>query len=160
MQINDKDAGAYLRVVSGGGARGVAAGTGDNTEVFGEIVDQNAEVNKGLRSGLIFVAGQVTLTATNVLDINDVKIEHSDASNMAGAVDLTAGKNAVTSHAAVALGGGGGTTEVFGIKQRIDLWGVKRYWRVSIIPDCDAGSADVFELGFGVVAIGESAPLS
>jgi hypothetical protein len=158
MQINDKDAGAYLKVVSGGGARGVAAGTGDNTEVFGAIVDQ--EAHEGLRSGLIFVAGQVTLTATNVLDINDVKIEHSDASNMAGAVDLTAGKNAVTSHAAVALGGGGGTTEVFGIKQRIDLWGVKRYWRVSIKPDCDAGSADVFELGFGVVAIGESAPLS
>lgn len=155
MQINDKDAGAYLKVVSGGGARGVAAGTGDNTEVFGAIVDQTAKANKGLRSGLIFVAGSATLTDTKSISIKSVKIEHGIVANLSDAVDFFTAVDfddvKVSS---------GGTTELFAIKLNVGLWGIKRYWRVSIIPDLDAGSADVFELGFGVAAIGESAPLT
>ena len=52
MQINDKDAGAYLKTVSGGGARGLAGGTGDNTEVVGEIVDQAEQPLSGARRRL------------------------------------------------------------------------------------------------------------
>lgn len=155
MQINDKDAGAYLKVVGGGGARGVAAGTGDATEVVGAIVDQTLAANKSLRSGIIFVAGSATLTDTKLLDIGAVKIEHgldsglSDKADFFTAVDF--GSVAVSV---------GGTTEFFAIKLKVDLWGVKRYWRVSLVPDLDAGATDVFELGFGVAAIGESAPLT
>jgi hypothetical protein len=155
MQINDKDAGAYLKVVSGGGARGVAAGTGDNTEVFGDIVDQTLAANKGLRSGIIFVAGSATLTTAKSISILAVKIEHgldsglSDAADFFTAVDFDDVKVS-----------GAGSTELFAIKLNVDLWGVKRYWRVSITPDLDHTSTDVFELGFGVAAIGESAPLS
>lgn len=153
MQINDKDAGAYLKVVSGGGARGLAGGAGDNTENVGDIVDQLA--HEGLRSGLIFVAGSATLTDAEGISINSVKIEHGDESNLSDkadfftAVDFTDVK--VSS---------GGTTELFAIKLNVDLWGVKRYWRVSITPDLSASGTDVFELGFGVAAIGESAPLT
>ena len=158
MHIMDKNAGFHMKAVGGGGTRGVAAGTGDNTEDVGAIVDMQAQ--EGLMSGAIVVAGSTTLTATNVLDINDVKIEHGDAANLSDKADFIAGLNAKTSYAAVALGGGGGTTEVFVIKQNIDLTGVKRYWRVSIKPDLDAGATDVFEIGYCVVAVGKTAPLT
>ena len=155
MQINDKDAGAYLKVLSGGGARGVAAGTGDNTEVFGDIVDQNLAANKGPRSGIIFVAGSATLTDAKSISILSVKIEHGIVANLSDAVDFFTAVDfddvKVSS---------GGSTEIFAIKLNIDLWGVKRYWRVSIIPDLDHTDTDVFELGFGVAVIGESAPLT
>ena len=155
MQINDKDAGAYLKVVSGGGARGVAAGTGDNTEVFGDIVDQTLAANKGLRSGIIFVGGSATLTDTQSISILSVKIEHGIESDLSDAVDFFT----AVDFADVKVSDGG-TTELFAIKLNVDLWGVKKYWRVSIIPDLDAANTDVFELGFGVAAIGESAPLT
>ena len=155
MQINDKDAGAYLKVVSGGGARGVAAGTGDNTEVFGDIVDQTLAANKGLRSGIIFVGGSATLTDTQSISILSVKIEHGIESDLSDAVDFFT----AVDFADVKVSDGG-TTELFAIKLNVDLWGVKKYWRVSIIPDLDHTSTDVFQLGFGVAAIGESAPLS
>jgi len=153
MQINDKDAGAYLKVVSGGGARGVAAGTGDNTEVFGAIVDQLA--HEGLRSGIIFVGGSAVLADTEQIDINSVKIEHGDESDLSDAADFFT----AVDFTAVAVSDGG-TTELFAIKLNVDLWGVKRYWRVSITPDLGATGTDTFQLGFGVAAIGESAPLT
>ena len=52
------------------------------------------------------------------------------------------------------------TDDFVAIKLNVDLWGVKRYWRVSLIPDLDATGTDTFQLGFGVAAIGESAPLT
>ena len=153
MQINDKDAGAYLKVVGGGGARGVAAGTGDATEAFGAIVDQLA--HEGLRSGIIFVAGSATLADTKLLDIGAVKIEHGDETDLSDAADFFTPFD----FDSVALSDGG-TTEFFAIKLNVDLWGVKRYWRVTLTPDLDATGTDTFELGFGVAAIGESAPLT
>ena len=155
MQINDKDAGAYLQVVSGGGARGLAGGTGDNTEVVGDIVDQLAAATVGLRSGIIFVAGSATLADTKSISIKSVKIEHDTESDLSTATDFF---TAVDFD--LVKTSSGGTTELFAIKLNVDLWGVKRYWRVSIIPDLDATGTDTFELGFGVAAIGESAPLT
>jgi hypothetical protein len=154
----DKNAGFHLKAVGGGGTRGVAAGTGDNTEDVGAIVDMQAQ--EGLLSGVIVVAGSATLQATETLDINDVKIEHGDDSGLSDKADYTAGLNVKASYAAVATGGGGGTTEVFAIKQNIDLTGIKRYWRVSIKPDASASGTDVFEIGYGVIAVGETAPLT
>ena len=155
MQINDKDAGAYMKMVSGGGARGVAGGTGDNTEVFGDIVDQTAAANKGLRSGAIFVGGSAIIADTKSISILSVKIEHGTESDLSDAVDFFTAVDFDDVKVS-----DGGTTELFAIKLNVDLWGVKRYWRVSIIPDLDAASVDTFQLGFGVAAIGESAPLS
>lgn len=153
MQINDKDAGAYLKVVSGGGARGVAAGTGDNTETVGDIVDQLAHEN--LRSGLIFVAGSAVLADTKSISIKSLKIEHGDAANLSDKADFFTAVDFDDVKVSA-----GGSTEIFAIKLNIDLWGVKRYWRVSCIPDLDATGTDMFEIGFGAAVIGESAPLT
>lgn len=153
MQINDKDFGAYPSVVSGGGARGVAAGTGDNTEVYGEIVDQLAQPN--LRSGCIVVAGSATLTDAKSISLVDVHVEHGDESNLSDKADF---------HTAAVFTdlktSSGGSTEVFMVKVPVDLWGVKRYWRVAVTPDLEHTDTDVFELGFGFVAIGDSFPIA
>jgi hypothetical protein len=154
MQINDKDAGAYMKVVSGGGARGVAAGTGDNTEAVGAIVDQLA--HEGLRSGALVIAGSAVLAEDKTIALNAVGIEHGDESDLSDKADF----NTEVDFAAVATGGTGGSTELFAQKLKLDLWGVKRYWRVKVTPDLDATGTDTFQLGFAFVAIGESAPLS
>jgi hypothetical protein len=153
MQINDKDFGAYPSVVSGGGARGVAAGTGDNTEAYGEIVDQLAQPN--LRSGLIVVAGSAILTDTKGISLVDVHVEHGDETDLSDKADFHTA--AVFTDLKVSTGG---TTEVFMIKVPVDLWGVKRYWRVAVTPDLDAANTDTFEIGFGFVAIGDTAPIA
>ena len=157
MHIMDKNAGFHMKAVGGGGTEGVAAGTGDNTEDVGAIVDMQAQ--EGLLSGVIVVAGSATLTEDKTLAVNDVKIEHGDESDLSDKADYVAGLNVKKSHAAVATGGTGGSTELFSIKQNIDLTGVKRYWRVSIKPDLSHTSTDVFEIGYGVVAVGKTAPL-
>jgi hypothetical protein len=153
MQINDKDAGAYLKVVSGGGARGVAAGTGDNTEVYGEVVDTLAQ--PGLISGAIIVAGQATLTDAKSISIKSVVIEHDDDVGMGTKADAFTPVDFD-----LVKTSSGGSTETFAIKLKVNLEGLKRYWRVAITPDLDAANTDEFELGFCVAAIGESAPLS
>jgi len=153
MQINDKDAGAYLSVVSGGGARGVAAGTGDNTEAVGDIVDQLAQPN--LRSGCIVVAGSATLADTKSISLVDVHVEHGDETDLSDKADFHTA--AVFTDLKVSSGG---TTELFMVKVPVDLWGIKRYWRVAVTPDLDATGTDTFELGFGFVAIGDTAPIA
>ena len=157
MHIMDKNAGFHLKAVGGGGTRGVAAGTGDNTEDVGAIVDMQAQ--EGLMSGVIVVAGSATLTDLKSIAINDVKIEHGDDSGLSDKADFIAGLNTKTSYAAVKTSAGG-TTELFVIKQNIDLTGVKRYWRVSIKPDLEHTDTDVFEIGYCVIAVGKTAPLT
>lgn len=155
MNINDKDAGFYMVPAGGGSASGVAAGTGDNTEALGAIVDQLA--HDGLRSGAIFVFGSAVLGEDETLALNDLKIEHGDESDLSDAADYEY-FSAPADNAAVATGGTGGTTEAVAFKQRVNLQGVKRYWRVSVTPDLSASGTDTFALGFGVVAIGQEAP--
>jgi hypothetical protein len=157
MQVNDKDAGFYMVPVGGGSASGVAAGTGDNTEAVGAIVDQLA--HDGLRSGAIVVFGSAVLAEDKTLALNDLKIEHGDESDLSDAVDYEY-FSAPADNAAVATGASGGSTEGIAFKQRVNLQGIKRYWRVSVTPDLDASGTDTFVLGFGVVAIGEQAPAS
>jgi hypothetical protein len=153
MQINDKDAGAYFNVVSGGGARGVAAGTGDNTEAVGEIVDQLAQ--PGLRSGAIIVSGSATLADAEGISLVDVHVEHGDETDLSDKADFHTA--AVFTDLKVSSGG---TTELFAVKVPVDLWGIKRYWRVAVTPDLSASGTDTFELGFCFVCIGESAPIA
>jgi hypothetical protein len=76
-----------------------------------------------------------------------VKIEHGDETDLSDKADFFT----AVDFADVKVSSGG-TTELFAIKLNVDLWGVKRYWRVSIIPDLDATGTDTFELGFGVAA--------
>jgi len=153
MIINDKDAGAPFKLLSGGGARGVAAGTGDNTEAVGAIVDMQAQ--PGPMSGFLFIAGSATLAAGKMISINDVGIEHGDAANLSDKADF----NTEVDYASVAASVSG-STETFAVKQSINLNGIKRYWRVKVTPDLDASGTDTFQLGFGFAAICDSSPVA
>lgn len=157
MHVNDKDAGFYMAPVSGGAASGLAGGTGDNTAAVGAIVDQQA--HDGLRSGAIVVFGSATLAAGETLALMDVKIEHGDMDNLSDAADYTY-FSTPEDFLEVVEGAVGGSTEAIALKKRINLQGVKRYWRVSVTPDLSASGTDTFALGFGVVAIGEGAPVA
>jgi hypothetical protein len=151
-----KDYGAQIKVLGGGGARGVAAGTGDNTKATGEIVDSLA-IDRQI-SGVIFVVGQATLADTESISINALYIEHGDLANLSDAAEYTFG-SADTDYADVVTSSGG-STETFAVKQNVDLTGLKRYWRVTCTPDLSASGTDTFELGFGCAAIGDTAPQS
>jgi hypothetical protein len=151
MDINDKDAGAYLKMVSGGGARGVAAGAGDNTEAVGDIVDSLAE--PGIKSGAIIVCGSATLADAEGISINSVKIEHGDAANLSDKADAFT----AVSFTDVKVSSGG-TTELFAIKLKFEGFPLKRYWRVACTPDLSASGTDTFELGFCAAVICEASP--
>jgi hypothetical protein len=151
-----KDFGAQLKVVSPGGARGVAAGTGDNTKANGAIVDQLA--HEDLISGCIVICGSATLQATETISVNEVFIEHGDLANLSDAAEYTFG-SADTDYADVATGDTGGSTETFEVKQDVDLTGIKRYWRVTCKPDCSASGTDTFQLGMAFVGVGRKSPL-
>jgi hypothetical protein len=153
-----KDFGAEIAVLGGGGARGVAAGTGDNTKANGEIVDNQARPGGRPISGVIFVVGSAVLADTKSISINDLYIEHGAVSNLSDAAEYTFG-SASTDYTNVKTSTGG-TTETFGIKQNVDLTGLKRYWRVTCKPDLDATGTDTFEIGFGCACISEYAPVA
>lgn len=152
MHVTDKNAGAHMAVLSGGGARGVAAGTGDNTEAVGDIVDSLA-ISKRY-SGAIVITGSAVLADTEGISLNNVCIEHGAVANLSDKADAFT----AVDFADVKVSDGG-TTELFGIKLNVDLTILKRYWRVTVTPDLSASGTDTFQLGFGVVAVGEEAPL-
>jgi hypothetical protein len=152
MDINNQDAGAPFALVGAGGARGVAAGTGDNTESLGAIVDM--QLQNGLMSGFAFCAGSATLADTKSISLVEFKLEHGDAANLSDAADLV-----VKAFTDIVVSDGG-TTEQFAVKFGVDLTGVKRYWRLTATPDLDAASTDTFELGFGFAAIGDESPVA
>ena len=148
-----KDFGAQLDLLSGTGARGLAGGTGDATEVLGAIVDTLAQ--PGIESGCIVVCGTATLADTKVLDLGDIKIEHGDETDLSDAADFSTPVDLTS----VAVGDTGGTTELFGIKINVpNMAGCKRYWRIAFTPDCDATGTDTFSLGAGFIGYGRDAP--
>jgi hypothetical protein len=153
MDINNFDAGAPFAILSPGGARGVAAGTGDNTEAVGAIVDMQAQ--KGPMSGFIFIAGSAVLADTKSISLLAVGLEHGDAANLSDKADY----NTEVAWTDLKVSSGG-TTELFGVKLSLDLTGIKRYWRVKVTPDLDAASVDTFQLGFGFAAITDESPVA
>jgi len=156
MDISNYDAGAPFKLLSGGGARGVAAGTGDNTEAVGDIVDMQAQ--PGPMSGFIFIAGSAILADTKSISLLDVGLEHGDDSGLSDKADYDPGNEITEVDFAAVKTSVGGTTELFAIKLKQNLTGIKRYWRVKCTPDLDAASVDTFELGFGFAAICDESP--
>jgi hypothetical protein len=152
MDINNQDAGAPFALMGAGGARGVAAGTGDNTEALGVIVDMTLQ--NGPMSGFMFCAGEALLADTKSISLVEFKLEHGDAANLSDAADLV-----VKAFTDIVVSDGG-TTEQFAVKVSVDLTGVKRYWRLTATPDLDAASVDTFHLGFGFAAIGDESPIA
>jgi hypothetical protein len=152
MDINDQNAGAPFALMGAGGARGVAAGTGDNTEALGAIVDMQAQ--DGPMSGFAFCAGQAILTDAKGISLVEFKLEHGEAANLSDAADVVV---KVFTDIVVSSGG---TTEQFVVKFAVNLNGIKRYWRLTATPDLDAANTDTFELGFGFAAITDSSPVA
>lgn len=132
----DKNIGAYLTAHPAGGGRGVAAGTGDNSEVDGPYVDR-----QGCNSATLVISGRAVLTEDKTLSIT-ANIQDSDDGDGAGDDFGPAFAKTV-----VATGGAGGSTEDFCVKLDFDLSAARRYVRAQVTPDADAGSADLFHWG-------------
>ena len=154
---NLKDIGAYLKVAGGGEFSSTAGGTGDGTAQTGAIVDQLAAK---LRSGLAVLFGEADLADTETLSAL-IKIEHGDETDLSDAADYDFGGDPGTL-GVIATGATAVAVADLELKAaiRIDLTGVKRYWRVSVTVTHSASGTDVSAGAYGVVAAGESSPLT
>ena len=125
--------GAFIKPVICGAARGVAAGTGDNTAVTGATIDR-----KNYGSCSLVIAARAVLADTKLLKIAAAYQESADGSNWDTAVALQASTTLLT-------GSTGGTTELGVAKFDVNLMGLKRYIRFNYTPDLDASGTDTFE---------------
>ena len=152
---NLKDMGAYLRAAGGGEFSATAGGTGDATEQVGVIVDQTV---LNLRSGLAVLFGEADLADGETLSML-IKIEHGNIANLSDKADYDFGGDP-GSLGVIATGATAVSVADIELAAaiRIDLTGVKRYWRVAVTPTHSAGSTDVSAGAYGVVAAGEFSP--
>jgi hypothetical protein len=113
-----------------------AGGTGDATEVVGQIIDRNTY---GYAQSIAILIGcKAVLAANKALNIA-WHLEHGDASNLSDAADyVNVGAAAVLSSVA-----GGTVRGVFG--NDVDLGGAKRYIRLKYTPDLTASGTDTAE---------------
>ena len=128
--IGDQDALAY----AADNASLTAAGTGDNTEVVGAIIDR---ATTGFRQSLLAaIAWTATLAQAKTLSIA-WHLEHGNAANLSDAADLVSVASAV-----VATGPTGGATLTGVLGNDIWVGGAGRYIRLKYTPDLSATSVD------------------
>jgi hypothetical protein len=115
-----------------------AGGTGDGTEVVGQIFDRST--NGFAQSVLAAINWKAVLAATKTLSIA-WHLEHGDAANLSDAADLV---NVGAAVVGTGPGGGGTVRGTFGN----DIWlgGAKRYIRLKFTPDLSATSVDTAEI--------------
>jgi len=130
------------------GARGVAAGTGDNTEVVGTVIDRR--LYGYAKSAIFAIVGSAVLASAATLTLKNVAIEHDDDPAFATTADFK-----TVSDAVVATGGAGGSTETVKKEIDVDLAGAKRYLRITYTPDLSAGGTDIFTLAAAAVLGGQ-----
>jgi hypothetical protein len=116
----------------------VAAGSGDNTQVVGQIIDRTL-FNYPL-SMIVAIRCKAVLATTAKLTLKSVTVEHGDASNLSDAASF-----ATPADADVLVDPGGGSTMRTVKEYDVDLGGAKRYIRVKYTPDLSAGSVDTAE---------------
>lgn len=114
---------------------GVAAGTGDNTELTSAALDRKPVGLAGYDAGVLGVGYLTTVAAAQTLKLT-VKISESDDGTTFGA-DTTL-VNALT----IETGAVTGKNNVYELG--IDLRGYKRYVRFKVTLDLSAGAADTF----------------
>ena len=140
-----RDPASQLKPVGLTAQAGVAAGTGDNTELTSAAIDRMIAGGAGFQ-GAAFVANYVTtLTAAATLKIT-VKIADSDDGSTFGSDTTLA--------TAVTLATGAQTALAGAYELGIDLSSYKRYLRFKVTMDLSAGSADTFVYGAGLVLSG------
>lgn len=117
---------------------GVAAGTGDNTELTSAAIDRITSGGIGYLAGTLNIAYRTSLTAAATLKVT-VKIAESDDGSSFGA-DTTL-SNLVT------LETGAQTNKDGTYRLDLNLAAKKRYIRMKITMDLSAGATDVFVYG-------------
>jgi hypothetical protein len=131
----DHNIGAFIAAVNTGVAyNSVAAGSNDNTEKAGAIIDRAA--HKTPLSMSLLIQYLAVLAATKTIKVG-YRIEHGNDSALADTADF-----ASLTPAVAATGGAGGSTESGVVKFDIDLGGAKRYLRINVTTDLSATSAD------------------
>lgn len=147
MTIVAKDFGSYLAAVVGAAdGAATAAGTGDATYKAGAIHDLRT-LDHPL-SGLIVVPWTATLGDTETVSFK-TKIEHGEDSGLSDAATYTFGGDEIDH--GVAATSDGGTTEVGCLARKVDLSGLKRYFRISVYIDLSASGTDTAEFGTALV---------
>ena len=127
------------------GQQGVAAGTGDNTELTSAAINTKPQGSAGFMAAILAIAYKTTLTAAATLKVT-IKIQESaDGSNWDAAETLI---NAET------LKTGALTNEVGAYELEIDISTRKQYIRFLITMDLSAGATDVFVYGATLIATG------
>lgn len=136
------DPASQVKAVALTAQNGVAAGTGDNTELTSAGVDRKPTGLAGYDVGLLVVAGKSTLASAQTASLT-VKISESD-DNSSWSSDTTLINAEVQST--------GVTTN--GHWQRelaIDLRGKKQYVRFKVTVDLSAGATDTFVYSSSII---------
>jgi hypothetical protein len=144
MEINTRDIGAFLKpLVAIQNWTGVAAGSGDNTEKVGDIIDLKA-LAPDCSSVLVVIAGTASIADTKTLTLKSLALFHDTASNMA---------TEAAYHTEIAVGGtviktaSGAFVGAVGYSFKVDISGCKQYIRVKVTPDLSNTATDTFNLG-------------
>lgn len=124
---------------------GVAAGTGDNTELTSAAIDTKAAGSVGFLSAVLAIAYRLNLTAAQTVALT-VKIAESDDGSAFGS-DTT-----LVNAAVIATGALVNSDAVY----RLDLGlpARKRYIRIKITMNLSAGATDTFVYGAFVELFG------
>jgi hypothetical protein len=150
MEINNRDIGAFLKPkVAIQNWTGVAAGSGDNTEKVGEIIDRLA-LAPDCDSVLFVIAGTATIADTKTLTFKTFQLYHDSASNMA---TETLYAEFIPVAGLVVKTASGAFTGAVGYSAKSEVGGCKQYIRVKITPDLSNTATDTFNLG-GVAIFG------
>lgn len=145
--MDPRDIGSHIYAAGGVGARGVAAGTGDNTEVTSGVIDRQA-VGKNALSCLVVFSGSATLAENETLQVAFNLQESSDNAAADAYADVTAATVAATT---VLTGVNGGAKQNFTYQKKFDLTLLERYLKLQFTPNCSASGTDTFEMSAVVI---------
>lgn len=145
--MDPRDFGSHAYATGGVGARGVAAGTGDNTEVTSGAIDRQA-VGQNALSCLVVFSGSATLAENETLQIAFNLQQSSDNGSSDAYADVTA---ATVSATTVLTGLAGGAKQNFTYQAKFDLSALERYLKLQFTPNCSASGTDTFEMSAVVI---------
>jgi hypothetical protein len=145
--FTDFNVGSTLQAFAVTAQNGVAAGTGDNTELTSSGIDRIPVGLPSFQSGILAVGMKTSLTAAATLSLT-VKISESDDNSSWGA-DTTLINAEVQST-------GAQTNQNLVRELAVDLQGRKRYVRFKVTLDLSAGATDTFVYGATFVAGGSN----
>lgn len=133
-----KDPAAFGKVVAITAQSGVAAGTGDNTELTSAVIDRVPTGLAGYASMLLAVCAKVTLASAQTLALTVKIADSADGSTFGSDVTIV---NAAT----VATGVLTNSNQTYELG--INLSGYKRYVQFKVTANLSASATDTFVYG-------------